>query len=312
MKVLEQDTINICLATDNNYTKYAGVVMTSILANAYSDEHIVFYILDGGITPSAKEELLTLKKIKDCDINFIQIRNEDFQDYQKVKTHKYVTLATYYRLKLTALLPQVDKIIYFDCDFIINSSLKELFNTNLEGKPIAGVLDIKKKMTAINPTYVNAGMLIFDLKRMRELNIEERFLNWALEHYNKITCGDQEIINEVCRDNIKLLDNAWNVQSSNFTNRSTYIKNPKGIHFISARKPWHYASYSYHKKYYFKYLEFTPWALKGWKKFLWGPINEIVSCIKYIGYRPLFLLRPMFYKALYHTYIKPLLGGEAK
>ena len=119
MKVLEQDTINIYLATDNNYTKYTGVVMTSILANAYSDEHIVFYILDGGITPGAKEELLTLKKIKDCDINFIQIRNEDFQDYQKVKTHKYVTLATYYILKLTALLPQVDKIIYFDCDFYL-------------------------------------------------------------------------------------------------------------------------------------------------------------------------------------------------
>ena len=312
MNITEQDTINICIATDNNYTKHAGVVMASILANAYINEHIVFYILDGGISSYSKEELLTLKKIKDCDIHFIQIKNDDFENYKNVKTHKYVTLATYYRLKLTALLPNIDKIIYFDCDFIINSSLKELFSMDLEGKPIAGVLDIKKRITAINPTYVNAGMLIFDLKRMRELNIEEKFLNWTWSHANNITCGDQEIINEVCKNNIKLLGKEWNVQSSNFTNRSTYLKNPKGIHFVSSRKPWHFASYSYHKKYYFKYLEFTPWALKGWKKILWGPINEIASCIKYLGYRPLFLLRPLFYKAFYYTYIKPFSVGDSK
>ena len=312
MNVIEQKIINICLATDNNYTKYAGVVIASILANANNDDNLAFYILDGGINSRSKEDLLTLKKIKNCDINFIKIKNEDFEDYKKIKTHKYITLAAFYRLKLTALLPDVNRIIYLDCDFIINSSLKELFHTNLEGKPVAGVLDIKKKITAINPSYVNSGMLIFDLKRMRELNIEEKFLNWTLEHSDSITCGDQEIINEVCKNNIKLLNNEWNVQSSNFTNRSSYLRKPKGIHFISARKPWHYASFSYHKKYYFKYLQLTPWALNRWKRFLWGPVNEFISCIRYIGYRPLFLFRPKFYEAIFYTYIKPYIKGGNK
>lgn len=298
--------INICLACDNNYAKHAGVVIASILANANAEDCLNFYILDGGINPKRKEHLLSLKTIKDCNIDFITIEESIFEEYKKVKTHSYVTLATYYRLKLPSLLPEVKKVIYFDCDFVVNTSLSELFNTDLEGLPIAGVKDIKKKMLVKNPTYVNAGMLILDLEKIKELNLEYRFLEWTKEHFATITCGDQEIINEVCKGQIKLLDDEWNVQSSNFTNRSCFTKNPKGIHFISKKKPWHFASYSYHKAYYFKYLQLTPWALSPLDRFIWGKFNQVSSIISYLGYRPLFLFRPLFYRALYFTYIKPV------
>ena len=303
---MSDNGINICLACDNNYGKHAGVVIASILANADEEDCLNFFILDGGIKGECKKDLESLKTIKDCSINFIKIKSELFDEYKKVKTHSYVTLATYYRLKLPTLLPDIEKVIYFDCDFVINDSLNKLYKIDMEDKPIAGVQDIKKKMLVKNPTYVNAGMLIFDLKRMRELNLEEVFLNWTQKHLVNITCGDQEIINEVCKGQIKLLPDEWNVQSSNFTNRSSYTKNPKGIHFISKKKPWHYGSYSYHKSYYFKYLQLTPWALKGKDRFVWGILNQIISCIKYLGYRPLFLFRPKFYQALYLTYIKPV------
>ncbi len=307
---MSNNDINICLACDNNYAKHAGVVIASILSNANKDDKITIFILNSGIKKKHKEALCSLKTIKDCNIKFIDIKEELFEEYKKVKTHSYVTLATYYRLKLPSLLNDVKKIIYFDCDFVINHSLKELYYTDLEGKPIAGVKDIKRKAVLKNPTYVNAGMLIFDLDKMRELNLEAAFLRWTQEHLINITCGDQEIINEVCKGQIKLLPDEWNVQSSNFTNRSSYTKNPKGIHFISKKKPWHYGSYSYHKSYYFKYLQLTPWALNKKEQILWGKVNQVISCIKYLGYRPLFLLRPKFYQAIYHTYITPILKGD--
>lgn len=304
--MITKNSINICLATDDNYAKYAGVVIASILANANSEDNLSFYILDGGISDKNIYNLNNLKQIKDCSMEFIKIDSEYFNEYKKVKTHNYVTIATYYRLKLASLLPDIDKIIYFDCDFVINSSLKELFNTDLENRPIAGVLDVKKRMVNKNPTYINAGMLLFDLNKIKELDLESKFLNWTKENINNITCGDQEIINEVCKGNIKILSDDWNVQSSNFTNRSSYIKKPKGIHFISKKKPWHFASYSYHKSYYFKYLQLTPWALKGVRKIFWHQLNEIASLLCYVGYRPLFLFRPKFYQAFYYTYIKPI------
>ena len=308
---MTNNLINICVACDDNYSKYAGVVIASALANASEDDNLAFYILDGGISDKRKEEISSLKSIKPCEINFINIDESLFDEYKKVKTHSYITLATYYRLKLPTLLPNINRIIYFDCDFIINSSLKELFNTDMGTCPVAGSNDLKKKMVAKNPTYVNAGMLVFDLKTMREQNIEDKFLEWTKEHIDTIKLGDQEIINEVCKGNIKVVADEWNVQSSNFTNRSSYTNKPKGIHFVAKKKPWHFASFSYHKAYYFKYLQLTPWALNKEELKHWSKDNQIASIIEYVKYRPLFMLRPRFYEALFCTYIKPLFArGE--
>ena len=305
---MQNKTINICLACDDNYSKYAGVVIASALANANEDDNLHIYILDGGITSVHKEEILSLKIIKDCEITFVQIDESLFEDYKKVKTHSYISLATYYRLKLTSLLDYIDKIIYFDCDFIINSSLKELFNIEMKDFLIAGVRDISRKMTKKNPTYVNAGMLMFNLKKMREQNLEEEFLSWTKENIKSIKLGDQEIINEVCKDKILIVEDEWNVQSSNFTNRSSYTNKPRAIHYVAKKKPWHFASFSYHRNLYFKYLQLTPWALKDEEKDYWYRQNQIASLIEYFKYRPFFMLRPRFYEALFKTYVLPIFG----
>lgn len=302
--------INVCVACDNNYSKYAGVVIASVLANSNEDENLSFYILDGGIEQSQKDKILELKSIKDCNIEFVNIDESLFDEYKKVKTHAYITLSTYYRLKLPTLLPNINRIIYFDCDFVVNSSLLDLFNTDLGVFPIAGVKDIDIKKVKINNSYVNAGMLVMDLANMRKLDLETKFLDWTREHINTIKCGDQEIINETCKGMIKIVDDEWNVQSSNFTNRSSYTHNPKGIHFVARKKPWHFASFSYHRDFYFKYLQLTPWKLSEEELKHWTIDNQKASIVEYLKYRPLFFLRPRFYKALYLTYIKKDSRGD--
>ena len=297
-------TIKVCLACDDNYSKYAGVVIASVLANSAEDEKQAFYILDGGVSDEHKSQINELKSIKDCEINFVPIDESLFEDYKKVKTHDYITIATYYRLKLPSLLPNVDRVIYFDCDFVVNSSLKELYNIDMGDFAVAGVLDINKKMVKKNPTYVNAGMLVMDIDNMRAQGLEEKFLEWTKEHKDTIKTGDQEIINEVLKGKIKIVDDEWNVQSSNFTNRSSYTKHPRAIHYVARKKPWHFGSFSYHRGLYFKYLQMTPWKLSDKDLKHWTVDNQICSLFKYIQYRPLFLLRPRFYKALYYTYLK--------
>ncbi len=296
--------INICLSCDDNYSEHAGVVIASVLANAKPTDEPVFYILDGGISDKHKQEILTLKNIKDCEIKFVKINEDSFDSYKKVKSHQYVTLATYYRLKLPTLLPHVSKIIYLDCDVVVQTSLYDLFNIDLKGYPIAGVHDIKKHIVKDNPSYVNAGMLVVDLKRVVELNLEQKFLEYTQKHIDTIKVGDQEIINEVCKGNILILEDEWNVQSSNFTNRSSYTKYPKIIHFTAKKKPWHYGSFSYHRDLYFKYLQLTPWKLNEKDYKHWTKDNQRDSLIEYIKYRPIFFLRPRFYVALYNTFLK--------
>ena len=298
--------INVCLACDDNYAKYAGVVIASVLANANKNDELYFYILDGGIKNKNKEKILQLKSIKNCEINFVPIDNSLFTDYMDVKTHAYISIPTFYRLKLPSLLPNVKRVIYFDCDFVVTSSLAKLFNKDMDNYPIAGVRDISKKLTKINPSYVNAGMLVMDIENMRKIGAEDIFLSWTKEHFDTIKLGDQEIINESLKGKIMVVEDEWNVQSSNFTNRSSYTHNPKAIHFVAKKKPWHFASFSVHRPLYFKYLQMTPWKLTDKEYRHWTFDNQIASLFAYLKYRPLFLLRPRFYEALYETYIKPL------
>ena len=58
--------INICLACDDNYSKYAGVVIASVLNNVQHNDVLSFYILDGGISEENKTKILSLKEIKNC------------------------------------------------------------------------------------------------------------------------------------------------------------------------------------------------------------------------------------------------------
>ena len=304
------EKINICLACDDNYSKYAGVVIASILKNAAPKDNLSIYILDGGISNTNKENILSLKSLKDCEVNFINVDNNLFKDYLAVKTHSYISLPAYYRLKLPSLLPLVDKVIYFDCDIVVNSSLEELFTTDLGEYIFAGVRDLDKRKIKKNPSYVNSGMLLMDLAKMRENNIEKDFLDWTLEHFDSIKTGDQEIINEVMKGKIKIINDEWNVQSSNFTNRSSYTNSPKIIHFVAKKKPWHWASFSYHRDFYFKHLQLTPWKLDDATYKYWTKDNQIASLKAYVKYRPVFFLRPRFYVALYQTYLKDFISNK--
>ncbi len=295
--------INVCISTDENYSRYAAVVIASILANAKSEDNLNFYILDGGINHESQQKILQLKAIKDCNINFVKIDNELFLDFSHIKTHGYISLPTYYRLKAASLLPDVDKIIYLDCDMVINSSLSELYSYDMEGMPLAGVSDIKRSNVRKSLTYVNAGMLVMDLDCIRKENIEKEFTDWTNEHFTEIKTGDQQIINEVLKGRIKLLPSTWNVQTSNFTTRSSYEVQPKIIHYYGPQKPWKPESWNYFKWYYRKYEALTPWAQHKTAEEIRR--EDIESMKAYLKYRPLFFLRPKFFKAVYYTYIRP-------
>ncbi len=296
--------INVCLACDDNYAKYAGVVIASVLKNTSAADELHFYILDGGISEENKAKIREISLLAKSEIDFVEVNNQDFCDYLAIKTHEYISIPTYYRLKLPTLLSSVDRVIYLDCDVVVNSSLHDLFNIELGDCIIAGVRDLNKKMLRKNPSYVNAGMLVFDIKKMKENNLEEKFLAWTKEHAATIKTGDQEIINEVVKGQIKVVDDEWNVQSSNFVNRSSYTRKPKIIHYVSNKKPWHWISFSCHRDLYFKYLQFTPWAVSEEEFIRWTAKRRSATRWAYLKYRPLFFLRPRFYYAVYKTYFE--------
>src|SRR5699024_3228667 len=97
----------------------------------------------------------------------------------------HISVVTYYRLALPNLLPQYDKLIWLDGDTIVCRDLSCLFNTDMGNNYIAGVLapyvaqdaNYAKILGIPNmKTYVNAGVLLWNLDLMRQNNLEQKFM----------------------------------------------------------------------------------------------------------------------------------------
>ena len=94
----------------------------------------------------------------------------------------------YYRLKLPVLLPNLNRIIHIDSDTLILKDLMELYTLNFNGKYILGRLDILVNeldfLGIQTNTYINTGILLFDLYNLRKNNYVDKFMNYIKEHNN--------------------------------------------------------------------------------------------------------------------------------
>ena len=122
--ISNEKKINICLAADENYIKYLIVTIISILKNADKQDEFSFYILCNDICDNSKEIILNLGRKKKCMFHFVDVDIKNFEQYPKGGEH--ITNTTYFRYKIAEFLPNVDKIIYLDCDVIVKKSLRNI------------------------------------------------------------------------------------------------------------------------------------------------------------------------------------------
>ena len=283
--------INVCFISDNNYVKYLAVCMVSILKNANIEDKLRFYILGNNITDINKNEILKLKKIKDCEITIIQITEQNFKELPNYNL-EYITKTAYYRYLIADVLKDIDKIIYLDSDVIVLSSLKNLFDENIENYYLAGVEDIcyyfYNKFHCTNyKNFINSGVLLVNLELWRKTNISKTLFDVTKKEGNKHLFIDQNVINIVCGKKIKLLDLSWNIQRTFFeVNNLLYhplkkqiiksFKNIKIIHYTSIKKPW--ISYTPLRKYFVKYSKFSPFDYST------GTVFKLKILIEFIVY----------------------------
>lgn len=284
--------INICFSSDNNYAKYMGTAICSILKNAGKEDSYNFYILDGGISDKSKEEISKLKEIKDFSIEYLTVNPDDFKSCPMTGYVNYITLPTYYRFKIASMLPDIDKILYLDGDIIVNSNIKELFDTDIENYYIGAIPEVynhnhKERLDIIGDEYyINAGVLLINCKKWREDNIEEKLFRYAIQPEREIVFQDQDILNEVLKYNIKYLPLQWNLQHDALFTDESYlyhkderieaVNSPKLIHFTHKFKPWNSKCTNKYRKLFYEYLKQTPWKDE-YNKLLFSLILKNIS-----------------------------------
>ena len=255
--------MDICLSADDNYAKYMATAMISILKNSLEDEEIVFHLLDGGISDDSKKKLLSLKSIKNCEIYFYTPDIKKYEEWYSKGDYKDWSPAAFYRLSIPSMIPNIDKILYLDCDIIVNLSLKELFE-----------IDIKNYYALVckedwrEEDYFNSGVLMINNKLWRESNIEDIFYDYYSKNYSSYKFPDQDLLNEALKGKVKFIDRKWNFfpilskKPLDISINDYMEANKKSIIHYIWYKPWNEASTSVkavYLYYYWQYYMYSPW-----------------------------------------------------
>jgi lipopolysaccharide biosynthesis glycosyltransferase len=250
--------IPVVYATDQAYMRYTLVSMVSALQYARRDTFYAFTVLvpqDSGIDQIDINE--RLNRFDNYSLRFIEMGNE-FADIPMHISH--ITTPTFFRLCIPGLLEDYDKCIYLDGDTIICEDLQSLYSIELSDNYLAGVpafgynknLSTHKNRLGIADDqafqYINAGVLLMNLNKLREDKKEEQFLQLIEKNYSS---QDQDILNVACYGEIKLLPYRYNVMTKyakwkledfpSDANPDEIIsgrKYPAIIHYADRVKPW--------------------------------------------------------------------------
>lgn len=264
----QKNIIPIIFATNNNYSMPLLVTITSIFKNADESDFFKIYILcnKNNLSFINKKLLLTHSNSANCQIDFVDTSDIDFDKLPQTADCAHISKETYYRYAIPQLFKNYDKILYLDCDIVVKSSLKELFDTDIEDYYFAGIEDILSEDNKARlglGKYCNAGIMLLNLKKMREDNIEEKLFDYTMKNQDKILWQDQDVMNVVMQDGIFYLPLIWNVQVFDWENNSKFhkiIDSAKIIHFVGCIKPWDIEAKSDLRKEFYKYYNMTPFS----------------------------------------------------
>ena len=149
-------------------------------------------------------------------IDVTTIYNEEFAGSPNEKC--YCSPYTLIRLFADLVPDMPDKLLYLDADVMFNKDIKLLYDVDVTDYEYAAARDHYGKFL-IKPNYINAGVLLFNLKKMKETKILSKARN--LIRTKKLVFADQSaLIRSTTKK--KMLSQKFNDQK--FLKKSTVIR----------------------------------------------------------------------------------------
>lgn len=261
--------MNIFFAINSNYVQHLLVAIASIIHN--NKKKITFNICSANLKVEDKK---TIEKFVGhrADVRFFDIQN--FDKYGVLPRNiPHTSIETYFRYLIPYLDKKIDKALYLDADVVVKGSLRELWETDITGYFAGGVFDeyikdinYKQKIGfSENDLYVNAGVLLLNLKEIRDTFDVNYLFDKTVELSNKIKFQDQDVLNIVFKGKILRVPQKYNYATRDVTNRpKRELLRAKIVHFTGRQKPWDNFFHSGNPAefYYFRYLWDTPYRDK--------------------------------------------------
>lgn len=210
--------IPVVFAANDKYAPYAAAAIQSIHDHASEGYFYDIHMMVDSKMPETIRQKFRRISYGNMSITMWDVTNI-FKDAQLYSVGHY-SEQMYYRWLIPELFSLYDKVIYLDCDVIVNRDLAELYETDIKDHYIGAVhnflrSNLKKYVTErlglLPEQYYNSGVLIINSREWLRNDIKKKCLA-ALNVMGKLACPDQDVINVVCKNRIYRLDDRWNFQ----------------------------------------------------------------------------------------------------
>lgn len=275
---LYKNNVNIAYMSDRKYLPYMMVSINSAIENKNEKTKYNIYVIAKDFNQEDIEKIKQIEQEK-VKINIITAREKTL-DYSHLGRFSSFKTAMQ-KIFLPDYLKDIDKVLYLDSDTIVQKDLSKLYNTNMRNIYIAATKDglmyqypehIKEVGLEWRNFYFNSGIMLLNLKEMRQNNLVDKSIQYFNNH-NEVF-ADQDILNVVTKDKVKEISYRYNVNSTFFEEESaSFLSNffkekvPQTsrevyddaviLHF-AGHKPWtEWFNHSYLKPLWYEYANRT-------------------------------------------------------
>ncbi len=248
--------IPVFFSIDDGYAPFLGAALRSAIDKASKERSYRAIILHDSLSEENIQKLGNMAT-DNFKVEFKEMKSglESITDKMSNRLRcDYFTLTIYYRLFIPAMFPEYDKGVYIDSDVVLNADLAELFDIEIGDNFIGACPDrsvqevpplvhyIENAVGVPRMEYINSGVLLMNLKKLREARLDAHFLRILNTYHVDCIAPDQDYINALCNGKIYYLGEEWDAMPNE--NRPP-LENPKLIHYNLFSKPWCYDNIQY-------------------------------------------------------------------
>jgi len=267
--------IPVAFITDSNFIMQTGVAVWSLIKNKQKSTQYDIYII---MSEPTDEDILKLDRLKSGDARIHYIKTS-LDKYAEIKQLAHIPISCLLKFDVCDLIAEEEKIIYIDGDVYVRGDLSELYSISLNRCYCGAVLSLD--MLFFPEKQINAGVMLFDAKKMRDNNMSKRLAEKRISLGNQKSM-DQQTFNLLIPDKIvpipakyncvanKLIGTEKNRYSINQINKlygtdyrtkQEMVADAIIIHYATTGKPWSYKWVACSSEWYKCYLS-SPFGIE--------------------------------------------------
>ena len=246
--------MNILVSINHEYLKHFCAMYKSLCVNNACSKRL--FVMNSNLTEEDKTVILT--RFSDSEIVFIDLTEDYFKGFPKVKRYPYTI---YFRILAPVLLPKdLDRVLYLDADLIVHGDLTPFYNVDFEGNAFYACTQIRKLLTRFNQirlgvkkdfVYMNTGVMMMNLEYLRENLDQDAIKEFTIKHKWKLALYDQDILCRFFGNKIKVAErNKYNLADRHISMQNAFKKkkdkidldwvekNNVIVHYLGRNKPW--------------------------------------------------------------------------